>query len=196
MHKNIKSNSISILIWPLFLLLLIASPNAVCQSKKPAPLFPPQNTDSAQSHLEVIQPTNIGLNKKNGIKIVFHINTVSSKKGVNKGLHYISYIIDHYRRLGIEASSLKISAVVYGDAINILMRNHALRDRAGRGKSNPNGGLVRKLIQNGISIEACGETLRMRKIPSAHLLPGISIVPGSYVRIIELQMDGYAYLKF
>lgn len=51
------------------------------------------------------------------------------------------------------------------------------------------------LIQNGVTIHLCANALRAFKVPEDEILPGCEIVPAGIVTLIELQKQGYAYIK-
>lgn len=55
---------------------------------------------------------------------------------------------------------------------------------------------VDMLTQSGVRFEACRNTMRGQEVTLADLLPGfVEIDKGGVVRIAELQMQGYAYIK-
>jgi len=130
------------------------------------------------------------------IKAVYQINTNKLKRNVNRGIHYLTYLMDHYARLGIPDKNISLVGVFYGDAITSVLKNSHHKSRGGRTEVNPNIAAINALIKKGVKIEACSETMRLRGITHAELLPGVEMVEGSYVRIIDLQQQGYAYIKF
>jgi intracellular sulfur oxidation DsrE/DsrF family protein len=141
-------------------------------------------------------PIEIPLHQKENIKVVYQINTAEIKHGVNKGLHYVSYIIDHYKRMGVPAKNIKLIAVLYGDASTSLLRERAYKKHGGRGESNPNKALIEELNAQGVQIELCGESARLRNISRKEILPAVKVNVGAYARVIDLQHQGYAYIKF
>ncbi len=148
---------------------------------------------------EQTQSKIIPLEITNPIKVVYQINTHKMKHKVNKGVHYLTYLMDHYKRLGIPKENITLVAVFYGDSIFSLLKDPHFKNRSGhggRGHRNPNVSAIETLISNGVKVEACSESMRIKKIPHSELLPGIDIIEGSYVRVIDLQHQGYAYIKF
>lgn len=134
--------------------------------------------------------------KTDNVKVVYHINTMEMKDGINKGVYYLTYILDHYSRLGVTDKNLSFIAVFYGDSSTALLKDEFYKKRNGRGGKNPNINALKELVDRGVDIELCGETARMREIKDAELLPNVKVNMGSYVRVIDLQSQGYAYIKF
>lgn len=138
----------------------------------------------------------IDIKHKQNVRIAFQVSTGEMKHGVNKGLHYVEHIMNHYRKNGIPAESVKISAVLYGEASSAFLTDQALTKTRNKTSTNPNTALIKKLIARGVSMELCGESKRLRKISDSDLLPGIKVVTGAYARIVDLQQDGYSYIRF
>lgn len=136
----------------------------------------------------------LGLHQTKDIKIIFHSNTNLEKAGLNKGVYYVRYLLDHYKRLNVPSSAIKMSVVFYGDGVLPLLSEQS--ERLGKkAKKNRNAAVLQELMSQGVSIEACGETMAIRRIAKEDLLPGVRVVEGSYVRAVDLQLQGYAYLK-
>ncbi len=151
--------------------------------------------DFAFGQVEITR-SKIPLSKTSEIKVVYQINTAELKSGIHKGLYYLSYLMDHYKRLGVPESEIKLSAVFYGDAISSLLKDPYYNQRGGKGRLNPNKAKIDQLKELGVSLEACAETMRMRDVDHSELIDGVKVVEGAYVRVIDLQLNGYAYIKF
>ena len=61
---------------------------------------------------------------------------------------------------------------------------------------NPNIVILEEILKSGVQIEICEDTMRQRGITAAELLPGVKMVVGAFPRLIDLQLQGYAYIKF
>lgn len=134
--------------------------------------------------------------KTKDIKVVLHTNTTSEKGGINKAVYYVRYLLDHYKRLGIPATEISMSVVFYGDGVLALFNDETLLARMPKkGQGNRSLAVLKELMAAGVSIEACSETMRLRKMNPSDLLEGVKTVAGSYVRVVDLQLQGYAYLK-
>jgi len=159
-------------------LLMIAG----CQS--------PTQTVSSQSHASPV-----GLEVKDGIKVVYQIKTDGKKDGISEGLYYVKKLIDAYEKLGITESSRKVHAVFHGEAGYWILKDSAYAKEAGE-DVNPNKKAIGKLLTRGVSIELCASTMRNHGWERSDVLEGVTIVVGAYPRIIDLQMQGYAYIRY
>ncbi|HZD78538.1 MAG TPA: DsrE family protein [Actinomycetota bacterium] len=57
------------------------------------------------------------------------------------------------------------------------------------------GGRVRELIDRGVAVAACANTMRRRDIPAEALLPGVRIVPAGIAEVVQRQWQGWAYVR-
>ncbi len=101
-----------------------------------------------------------------------------------------------YERLGIPSREVHISAVFHGKAAYWLLRDAAYA-RTPRGSlNNPNAPLVRELQSLGVSVELCAKAMEEQGWTKEDVLPGVHVIPGATPRLIDLQQQGYAYLRF
>jgi intracellular sulfur oxidation DsrE/DsrF family protein len=56
--------------------------------------------------------------------------------------------------------------------------------------------IIQRLLDRNISIELCAQTMKSHGWKADDVLPGVIIVIGAYPRIIDLQHQGYAYIRF
>lgn len=54
---------------------------------------------------------------------------------------------------------------------------------------------VSRAIENGISVRACGNTMKAVRWGEDKLVPGVKVVPFGALEIIDKQHEGWAYLK-
>jgi len=98
---------------------------------------------------------------------------------VNKGLFYVRKLINTYQTQGI-------AAVVNDEA----------RKRLGAEAANPNGEILAELVKRGVQIELCENTMQQKGVKPVELMPGVKLVVGAFPRLIDLQLQGFAYIKF
>lgn len=95
-------------------------------------------------------------------------------------------IANHIEGMG-GADKVTIVLVVHGPALNAFRQASA----------NPD--LARKLAKasaQGVSLEACGNTLEAQKLELGDLLAGfVRVDQGGVTRLAQLQAEGYAYLR-
>ena len=133
---------------------------------------------------------------RENIRVVYQIKTDQWKEGVGSGLHYVDKLVHAYHEMGIENEDFQISAVHHGDAGYWLLKNSAYRTETGKSGTNPNQKIIRRLIDNGVSVELCAQTMKQHDWSEKDLLEDVVIVIGAYPRIIDLQHMGYAYIRF
>lgn len=54
---------------------------------------------------------------------------------------------------------------------------------------------VRSLIENGVTVKACSNTLDMFDLSEADLIEGVEVVSSGVGELTRLQNDGYAYIS-
>lgn len=148
-------------------------------------------SNSAFSQNELIE----GVTIKSGIKLVWDVKTNEWEDGVGAGLRYPNLWTEKYESMDITQSDYAVSVVVHDKAGYWVLNDEAYKKHTNTDESNPNVNLINTLMKNGVSVEICSVTMAMNKWTADDLLPGIKIlVKGAYVRITDLQMQGYAYI--
>lgn len=137
----------------------------------------------------------VGLQVDRGIKVVYQIKSDGEKDGIGEGLYYVRKLIDAYDTLGVGSSDRDIHAVFHGDAGYWMLRDAAYA-RVAREDVNPNKQTVAELQRRGVHLEICASTMENNGWKPSDILPDVVIVVGAYPRIIDLQLRGYAYIRF
>ncbi len=132
----------------------------------------------------------------NDIAIVCRIDTDNWKNGVGAGLAFVRGLVGSYRSIGTPADQLHISAVVHGDAGYWMLKDSSYVKSKRGNTVNPNKTIIRELGELGVSLELCGETMQEHGWTREDVLPGVKIVPNAYARIVDLELQGYAYIRF
>ena len=81
------------------------------------------------------------------------------------------------------ANNVTIEIVAYGPGIGMLKFDASTNSR------------VSEALKNGVTIQACENTMRNQKLVRADMHPGISYVPAGVVAIVRRQQQGWAYLR-
>jgi intracellular sulfur oxidation DsrE/DsrF family protein len=163
----------------------------------------------AQSKEEKLLPTHL-----DDLKLLYHVSSDGRAENLGEqgfGMAIIPLQIAEYRKLGVNQDNLKVSIVIHGDAAYWLLNQDAWtritptlpdlqRKRRKMGvplpAKNPNIELVRKLQEEGVSVEICGDMMQLRGWTNDDLLPGVTPVLSAPHRVLDLQRDGYAYIRF
>jgi uncharacterized protein len=85
------------------------------------------------------------------------------------------------KELGKENVDVRI--VVYGNGIGMLKMDSEV------------GGRVKQAIDGGMTVVACENTMKARKITRADMLPYSGYVKAGIIDIMQRQRDGYAYVR-
>jgi len=113
-------------------------------------------------------------------KVVYHLSDLDKVSFV------LGNIRNHYDGMG-GPDKVTIALVIHGPALKAF---HAASVTLATAHD------VRKLASIGLSLNACGHTMKGQKVGLKDLLPGfVEADRGGVVRIAELQAQGYVYLR-
>ena len=171
----------------LSLLALSVSTQGLAASPSPA----------TSSPLKVAQPEIINVTQKRDIRVVYDLKDDVWEAGIGKGLYYVRGLLEAYKAQGVSEKNLKISIVLHGSTVYWMLKEDSYR----RFKNdpfdyNPNDRVLDELLQHGVSVEVCNVTLRGKGWTADDLMPGVKLVHDAYTRMIDLQQQGYAYIRF
>ncbi|MDX1795191.1 MAG: DsrE family protein [Hydrogenovibrio sp.] len=135
--------------------------------------------------------------QKHDIRVVYDVNQDQQEAGIGKALYYVRGLLEAYKKQHVPMKEIHISVVVHGGAGYWLLKNKPYQNHVGNPFDvNPNKKVVQELIQHGVSVELCHVTMKAHGWTAKDVLPGVKIVFDAYTRMIDLQMRGYAYIKF
>jgi intracellular sulfur oxidation DsrE/DsrF family protein len=137
------------------------------------------------------------LQNTSDIKVVWEVTTDNMEDGIGAGLLYPEKQFQRYEFLGVPKENYKLSVVLHGDAGKFLVNDEVYKKVTKSADPNPNKDQVAKLIGQGVSVELCIVTMQVNGWTENDLLPGVTILgTGAYPRIIDLQYQGYKYIRF
>lgn len=118
-------------------------------------------------------------------KIVVHVNE-NDPAVMNIALNNVQNLTNYYQSKG---DTVEVEVVTYGPGLNMLIDGKSpVADRIA----------TMSLEMDNLSFAACGNTHRKmskKKGEDIALLDEANMVPSGVVRLIELQEDGFAYVK-
>jgi intracellular sulfur oxidation DsrE/DsrF family protein len=142
-------------------------------------------------------PEILTVQHKNDIKVVYDINKNDMAAGIGKGLYYVRGLIEAYKNQKIPLKQVHISIVLHGAAGYWLVNDETYQAFTGNPfDENPNKKVISELLDYGVSVEMCHVTMKSYHWTASNLLPGVKMVFDAYTRMIDLQMQGYSYIKF
>ena len=141
------------------------------------------------------EPEVIPIQVRENLRIVYQVTDDVAHDGVNKGLFYARKLINTYEKQGIAADQVHLHLVYHGTGIAAVVSD-AARKRLGTDASNPNGEILAELIKRGVQVELCENTMQQKGVKPTELMPGVKLVVGAFPRLIDLQLQSFAYIKF
>lgn len=114
-------------------------------------------------------------------KIAYHFNDADTKKASA----VLTNLQNHVDVLGwdkVEALEL----VAHGPGLTPFLKKSVDPEVSGK---------LDKLLAGGLKFGACQITMQRQQIEPADLVEGITLVPSGVVRLMELQEQGYVYIK-
>lgn len=138
----------------------------------------------------------IPLEVRENLRIVYQVTDDLSFEGVNKGLFYARKLINTYAKQGIAADQVHLHLVFHGTGINALVHADARARLKAESAENPNAAILAELVERGVQVELCENTMQQKGVQPSELLPGVKLVVGAYPRLVDLQLQGCCYIKF
>jgi uncharacterized protein len=135
---------------------------------------------------------------KEDIKVVFQIDDDDEVDGEDAGLRAVGRLLDVYDAdPDISTQDRQVVVVVHGEAGHRVLQDAPYARALGKRRAdNPNAELVAALQARGVSVEICANTLKAHGWTREDLLPGVRIVPAALARVTDLQLQGWALLRF
>lgn len=96
---------------------------------------------------------------------------------------------------GIGQEQVHLHLVYHRTGIAAVVKDEA-RKRLGAEAANPNAEILAELVKRGVQVELCENTMQQKGVKPSELPPGVKLVVGALPRLIDLQLQGFAYIKF
>jgi intracellular sulfur oxidation DsrE/DsrF family protein len=141
-------------------------------------------------------PSIIPLQVRENLRIVYQVTDDMPHEGVNRGLFYARKLINTYEKQGIAADQVHLHLVYHGTGIAALVNAEARQRLKAENRENPNADILAELVRRGVQIELCEDTMRQKGVAVTEVMPGVKLVVGAFPRLIDLQLQGFAYIKF
>ena len=127
--------------------------------------------------------------------IVVDVGKASDKpEDVNKWLDNVARLLNLHAMAGVPKDKLNVVVVLHGGAAFTVKNNEEYRKQYS--VDNPNIELYNKLVDAGVDIVVCGQTVVVRKIDKNKMVPGIKIASSMLTTMTTYQLKGYAVLIF
>jgi intracellular sulfur oxidation DsrE/DsrF family protein len=133
--------------------------------------------------------------EKSGLKIVFDITAMgSSPEEVSAQINTIARCINMHAQAGISIEDMDITAVFHSNGTYTILNDKSYNERYET--NNPHIDLLTQLSDLNVDLYVCGQSLSARKVERGELHPDIKIALSAMTVFADLQMKGYALIKF
>ena len=129
------------------------------------------------------------------VRAAFEVTSDEKRDGIATGLSTMDTQLELYGKMGVAKDDLDLHAVFRGQAGYFLLTDDTYNKFTNDQSGNPNKETVRRLVKAGISIEFCSQTMKHHQWTAADILPEVTIVESALTRLIDLQLQNYAYVK-
>lgn len=127
--------------------------------------------------------------------IVVDVGKASDKpEDMNRSLDNVARLLNLHAMAGVPKDKMHVVVVLHGGAAFTVKNNEEYRKQYS--VDNPNVELYKELIDAGVEIVVCGQTVVVRKIDKNKMVPSIQIASSMITTMTTYQLKGYAVLIF
>ena len=133
--------------------------------------------------------------KTSNFKVVFDImNSPEDHSQLNTSIETAARFLNMHAQSGIPKEQLKVALVVHNKASKDLITDSAYKTRYG--VENPNSKMIKQLLDADVDIIFCGQSSVSRDFPKQDLIPRVQMALSAMTALIQLQNEGYTFIKF
>jgi intracellular sulfur oxidation DsrE/DsrF family protein len=143
------------------------------------------------------------ITKRNNVLVVLNMSTnvLNPKSGISQTLNNALLMIENYSDVyGIEiGKDLKFNVVAHFQGGQFLLSDEAYNKLKSTPNlpyagGNPSRSAVEKLLDEGVQLYMCQNTMRGNGWKTADLIPGVEQVPGGVVALADFAQRGWAVI--
>jgi intracellular sulfur oxidation DsrE/DsrF family protein len=128
-------------------------------------------------------------------KIVVEINSDNAKpETVHEFFEKVASVVNLHALGGVPANKLHVIMVIHGPAAQYIVNNETYQKKFS--KDNPNIPLFKELVDAGVKIFVCGQSLNKRNIPTEVVTPDVKVALSAITTLTTYQLKGYSFLKY
>lgn len=132
------------------------------------------------------------------IAVVVNWNrALTNKAGISQQATSTKNLVDNYEQMyGMEDGHQYTAVVIgYGQGGRWLLTDEAYDQTYEVSTGNPSGQIVEYLLEQGVPIYMCQNSMRANGWVSSDLLPGVKMVPSGVNAVVDYEMLGYRPLN-
>jgi uncharacterized protein len=114
---------------------------------------------------------------------------------IYKAVFHIDLQNDQLFKLGLGNITNTLAALDGADGDFILLANGPGVAMLAGEKVKENLEQINTLLKAGVRFQACNNALKKFNVDAANLAEGVEIIPAGIIGLIDLQNDGFAYIK-
>ena len=119
------------------------------------------------------------------IKLAYDVREGGEHNSVNSVFNSAAGLLNTLVASGVEKDRVKLALVIHGPAYKDILTDKAY------GGTNPNGPLLKQLLDHGVRIYYCGQAAVYRDVAKSDVIPGIAFSLSASAAHAVLQMEGY-----
>jgi intracellular sulfur oxidation DsrE/DsrF family protein len=131
---------------------------------------------------------------KMNYKLLVDLIMGSKADTINLGIEAACTLLNLHGVGGVPKEKINMVMAVHNAAGYTVMNNEAYRARYK--VDNPNLPMIKALVDAGVKIVVCGQTLKKRGIDPSTLAPGVGVATSALTTITTYQLKGYATIKW
>lgn len=128
-------------------------------------------------------------------KIIVDVMTgPEDRSEISFAMNNVARMINLHAMAKIPLERMHVVLAIHNAAIFTALADTYHKERYG--VDNPHTPLFKELLDAGVKIVVCGQSLVKREIDPAHLVEGIEVATSALTTLTEYQLRGYALLRF
>lgn len=126
--------------------------------------------------------------------IVEVVRAIEKPEEVNWALNNVARMLNLHAMSGVPKEKLHVVLAIHGGAAFTVKNNEEYKKKYN--VDNPNLGIYKELMDAGVKIVVCGQSLIAREIDKDKMVPGIKVASSMLTTMTTYQLKGYAMLIF
>ena len=150
---------------------------------KPGPMIAEYGAAAAVPGAENIPPGTV-------FKVAFDVSDAGEAGSINRRFNSLARFLNMHGQAGVPIEDMRLALIVHGTAAVDLTQD------ARYGGTNANAGLIKALVDAGVDVMICGQSMAARNIQAEELLPGVQISLSAMTAHALLQQQGFSLNPF
>ena len=140
-----------------------------------------------------VEDRDVPLREGHKYRVVFEATEYPGEMtDVNRELTVAGRFMNMHGKNGVPLEDLDVAVVVHGRALFATFNDEAYEEMFG--EKNPSLALLQDLIDAGVDVYVCGQSLGFRGLDKSVLADNVKVGLSAMTMLVTLQADGYAFL--